>query len=442
MSINISDHFTLRKLLRFSIPSIVMMVFTSIYGIVDGFFISNYVGKNEFAAINFIYPFIMILGVVGFMVGAGGSALIGKTLGQGKKDKANSYFSLFVYFLIFISFILTIVAYIFIGDVALFLGATPAMYEYCVLYGRILILGNVFFNLQYCFQSFYVTSGKPKLGLYATLAAGITNMVLDYLFIVVFGFGLKGAGFATMTAQVVGGSIPIIYYSRNNSSLLKLGKCELDFKALGKTLSNGSSEFVSNISMSVVSMLYNSQLLKYAGEDGVSAYGVLMFVCLVFLSIFIGLSVGTAPIISYNYGAGNKKELNNVFKKCLIVLAISAIFMFAAGELLAKPLSMIFVGYDENLLDLTISAFKLYSFSFLFAFMPIYGSSFFTALNNGKVSAIISFLRTCVFQIICVIVLPMFIGINGIWISTTVAELLSLLLTLYFLIRNRNYYGY
>ncbi len=442
MKIKLSDHFTLKKLLRFTLPSIVMMVVTSVYGVVDGFFVSNYVGKTPFAAVNFIMPFLMILGSIGFMFGTGGSALISKTMGEGYSDKAKRLFSLFVYVSAACGIVLAILGFIFIRSIAAFLGAEGVMLDNCVTYGRIILIALPAFILQYEFQSFFVTAGKPQLGLAVTVSAGVTNIVLDALFVAVFSWKLEGAAAATAISQFVGGVLPLIYFFRPNSSLLRLTKTKFDGKCLLKACTNGSSELMSNISMSIVSMLYNVQLMKYAGQDGVAAYGVLMYVNLVFLAIFIGYSIGIAPSISYHYGAKNHSELKNLIRKSFVIIGIFSIIMLIAAEALANPLATIFVGYDKDLLDLTLRGFIIYSFSFLFAGISIYGSAFFTALNNGLVSALISFLRTLLFQVAAVLIFPLILGIDGIWLSIVAAELMAAIVTSLFLLVKKSKYHY
>lgn len=442
MNIRLSEHFTYKKLLRFTLPSIIMMIFTSIYGVVDGFFISNYVGKTPFAAVNFIMPFLMILGAVGFMFGTGGSALISKTMGEGDNEKAKRIFSLFVYVTVACGIVIAALGIIFIHPVAELLGAEGQMLDDCVTYGRIILVALPFYMLQYEFQSFFSTAEKPQLGLGVTVAAGLTNIVLDALFMMVFKWGLIGGAAATAISQMIGGIVPLIYFLRPNTSLLKLTKTSFDGKALLKACINGSSELMSNISMSIVSMLYNTQLLKYAGEDGVAAYGVLMYVNMIFLAAFIGYSVGTSPVIGYHYGANNQTELKSLLKKSGSIICAFAICMFMFAEVLANPLAGFFVGYDEALMDMTINAFRIFSFSFMCAGFSIFGSAFFTALNNGLISALISFLRTLVFQVIAVLVLPIFFGLNGIWFSIVTAEIISVIVTLAFIFGKRKKYGY
>ena len=419
-----------------------MMIFTSVYGVVDGYFVSNYVGKTPFAALNLIWPLIMVLGSIGFMFGTGGSALVAKTMGEGDNKKANEQFSFLVYVSVALSVILAIVAFVLMRPISIMLGAHGALLDNCIIYGQILCLSVPFFVLQFEFQSFFVTAEKPKLGLYMTLVCGIANIILDWLFIAVFEFGLAGAAGATAISQFLGGIYPLIYFLRKNSSLLKLSKTRFNMWALYRTCSNGMSELISNISMSLVSMLYNAQLMKYIGEDGVAAYGVLMYVNLIFLSVFIGYCIGTAPIVSYNYGAQNHSELNNIFKKSIIILFASSIVMFALALILAKPLSIVFVGYDENLLELTKKAFIYFSFSFLFAGIPMFASAFFTALNNGFISATVSLLRTVVFQIAFVLILPLIFGVDGIWISLACAELCALIVSVILLAVYKRKYHY
>lgn len=442
MDIKLSEHFTYKKILRFTLPSIIMMIFTSIYGVVDGFFVSNYVGKTPFAAVNLIMPFLMILGAVGFMFGTGGGALIAKTMGEGKSEKANSLFSLFVYTTAVCGIIIGALGIVFIRPVAALLGAEGEMLNNCVTYGRIILIALPFFMLQYEFQSFFATAEKPQLGLVVTIAAGFTNMILDALFIAFFKWGLFGAAAATAISQIVGGSIPLIYFFRKNSSRLKLTKCKFEKNMLLRACVNGSSELMSNISMSIVSMLYNFQLMKYVGENGVAAYGVLMYVNLFFLAAFIGYSVGAAPIIGYNYGAQNYSELKNLLKSSFTIIGIFSVCMFTLSEFLAYPIAKIFVGYDKELMNLTLNGFRIVSFLFLFAGVSIFGSAFFTALNNGLISALISFLRTLVFQVSAVLIIPIFLGINGIWLSTVTAEVMSVIITLIFIFKMKNKYHY
>lgn len=442
MNIQLSEHFNYQKLLRFTLPSIVMMIFTSIYSVVDGFFVSNFVGKTPFAAVNFIMPFLMILGAFGFMFGTGGSALISKTMGEGNNEKAKRIFSLLIYVSIGCGVVVAVLGIIFIRPVAALLGAEGVMLENCVLYGRIILAALPAFMLQYEFQSFFVTAEKPHLGLVVTVAAGVTNMVLDALLVAVFSLGLVGAVAATALSQCVGGIVPLIYFGCRNSSTLRLTRTEFDGKALLKTCTNGASELMSNISMSVVGMLFNMQLIKYSGENGVAAYGVLMYVDFIFLAVFIGYSVGTAPLIGYNYGSGNHEELKNLLKRSLWIIGISSVVMVVGAKLLARPLAAMYVGYDMELFELTLRGFTIYSLSFLFSGMAIFGSSFFTALNNGLVSALISFLRTMVFEVVGVFVIPLILGIDGIWISIVVANGLAAVVTILFLLANRKRYHY
>ena len=441
-AIQLSDHFTRKRLLRFSLPSIVMMVFTSIYGVVDGYFVSNYTGKTPFAAVNLIMPFLMILGGVGFMFGTGGGALIAKTMGEGKAEKADKLFSMTVFASILCGLVLTAVGLLFLRPFARLMGAEGELLENSLLYGTINLIALPFYILQYEFQCLFATAEKPKLGLYVTVASGVANMVLDWLLVAVLPFGLAGAAAATAASQFIGGVFPLIYFARKNSSRLHLTRCRLELRPLGRICANGSSELMSNISMSLVSMLYNVQLMQYAGEDGIAAYGVLMYVSMIFQAIFIGYSVGTAPIVSYHYGAQNREELKSLLRKAIFIVAIAALCMFAAGELLAAPLSRLFVAYDEELLQMTTHAFAIFSFSFLFSGFVINGSSFFTALNDGLTSALISFLRTLVFQVAAVLLFPLLWGLDGIWLSIVAAEIMAVLATIFFLLKKQKKYGY
>lgn len=442
MKIKLSDHFTYSKLLRFVFPSIIMMVFTSIYGIVDGLFVSNFAGKTAFASINLVMPFVMILGGIGFMIGTGGTALVSKVLGEGKKEKANEIFTMMIIFTLLLGTLLSVIGVVSMPWVADFLGATEEMMADCVLYGRIVTGFTVAFMLQNVFQSFLIAAEKPKLGLLATVLAGITNMALDAIFIIVFKWGVAGAAIATGLSQCVGGIFPLIYFSRKNSSLLRLTKTKLEIKPILNACGNGSSELMSNISSSVVSMIYNFQLMKYVGEDGVSAYGVLMYVQFIFVAIYIGYAIGCAPITGYHFGARNHNELKNMLRKSSFLSAVSGVVLTILAIALSSPLAKLFVGYDKELYELTRHAFRLFAYSFLLAGFNIFTSSFFTALNNGAVSAAISFMRTLIFQTSSVLILPIFLGVDGIWWAITVAEFFAFILSLIFLFAKRKKYNY
>lgn len=442
MEIQLSDHFNFRKLFRFVLPTIIMMIFTSVYSVVDGFFVSNFVGKTPFAAVNLIMPIPQMLGALGFMLGAGGSALVSRYLGEQKREKAHKTFSLLTYVGIVLGVVFGAVTIVFIKPIAVLLGAEGDLVNLCAVYAIILLAALPFFMLQNMFQSFLVTAEKPNLGLAITVIAGVTNIILDALFLIVFDWGIVGAAVATAMSQVLGGVIPLVFFLGKNSSALKLVKTKFDGKALFKAITNGSSEFVSNISMSIVAVLYNFQLMKYAGENGVAAYGVIMYVSFIFLAIFLGYSIGVAPIIGYNQGAENHIELRNVFKKSMFFNTVAGIALTTVAVVLAAPLSKIFVGYDAELLEMTTHAFKLYAISFLFTGFGIFGSSLFTALNNGLVSAIISFLRTLVFQVVTILILPSIWGIEGIWYSIIVAEFLGAAVAIVYILKYKKKYRY
>lgn len=438
----LSDHFTYRKLLRFTAPSIMMMIFASIYGVVDGFFVSNYVGSVPFAALNLVMPFIMVLSAIGFMFGTGGTALVSMTYGMGQKERANEIFSLIVYVLTGVGVILSVIGFIAAPAVTAFLGATPEMLPYGVLYIRINMAGQVQFMLQNLFQSFLVTAERPKMGLYVTLAAGFTNMFLDWLFVGVFGWGLAGAAWATVMSQTVGGVIPFLYFLLPNSTFLRLGRTHWDGGAILKAATNGSSEFLSNASTSFIGVLYNYQLLAYAGSNGVAAYGVIMYVNFIFVGIYFGYSVGVAPVIGYHYGAGNTDELHGLFTRSLRLIGIAATSLTIIAQLSARFLASIFVAYDPVLMELTVSGFHIYAIAFLFMGFNIFGSGFFTALNNGGISALLSFSRSLVFQLIAVYLMPYLFGINGLWAVVTSADCLCILLTTFMWIKYREKYHY
>lgn len=442
MAVRLSDHFTIKKLLKAVIAPILMMVFTSIYSIVDGLFISNFVGDSAFAGLNIIFPFTMIIGAIGFMFGAGGSALVSMKLGEGKREEANRIFAGIVYFTIILGGLISAVCFFFIEDIAILLGATPEMLPHAVIYGKIIVAGEVAFMTQNLFQVFCMVAERPNLGFALSVIAGLVNMGLDALLIVGFDMGIAGAGIATVVAQIMASLVAIIYFARKNKSLLRLAKPSFNIKNIFKSMTNGASEFLGNVASSIVGIMFNLQLLKYAGESGVIAYGVLMYLGFIFNAIYIGYSIGTAPIIGYHYGAENHRELKNLLKKSLLLSIGTGVLMTLFSVLLAQPLSSIFVGYDAELLSFTVHAMRIFSLSFIFSGINIFTSSFFTALNNGLISALVSMSRTLVFQIACVFVLPLFWGVNGIWLSLIVTELLALVVCVICLLACKRKYQY
>lgn len=443
MTIQLSDKFSYGKLIKFTMPSIIMMIITSVYGVVDGLFVSNFVGKNAFTSLNLIMPFIMIFSAFSFMLGTGGSALVAKYLGEQKEEKANNVFSMIITTLIIGALIFSAIGIVFMEKISILLGATPELLKDCVVYGRILQISLPFFMLQTAFQTFAVVANKPNMGLKLSIAAGITNVVFDYVFIVIFNWGIAGAAIATALGEAIGGIIPFFYFLNHKSnSLLHLGKFKWDFKSLLDSSLNGSSEMMTNISLSLVNILYNLQLMKFFKADGVSAYGIIMYVSFIFIAVFIGYTIGVSPIISYNYGAQQHDELKSLFKKSLVLMFGSALILTIIAEVLSPQLASIFVGYDEDLLQLSITALRLYSLSYLVSNINIFGSAFFTALNNGKISAMISFLRTLVFQAVMIMVLPYFLGKEGIWLAVLFAEICCVIITLSMFKKKSKFYGY
>lgn len=442
MKIQLSDHFSYKKLIKFTLPTIIMMIFSSIYGVVDGLFISNCIGSDAFAGMNLIMPILIIVASVGFMLGTGGSALVSKILGSGDTEKANKVFSMLCYLLIIIGVIFSIFGVIFMQPIASLLGAKGQVLNDCTTYGIIITIAMTPYLLQNFFQSFLVVAEKPTMGLIISVIAGVTNILFDFLFIVVFKMGVFGAAFATALSQVVGGIVPLIYFIGKNKSPLKLCKAKFNLKLILKTCANGSSEMLSNISASIITILFNMQLMKFAGYDGVTAYGIIMYIGFIFSGTYLGYSIGSAPIVSYHYGSDNKEELKSLFKKSLKLICISSIVMIILAEILARPLASIFVSYDENLLKMTTTAIRIFSLSYLMSGINTYASSFFTALNNGGASATISFMRTFVFEIAAILILPILFKINGIWFSVIVAEFLSLIVSIIFFIVKRKKYQY
>lgn len=440
--VQLNDHFTYKKLFKAVIPSVAMMVFISIYSIIDGLFVSNFVGTTAFAGLNLIYPILMIVGAIGFMIGTGGSALVSKTLGEGNKEKANKYFSMFIWMTFILGIIVSSILIILTPNIAILLGAEGEMIDYCVTYGRICLAFQTSFIVQNAFQAFFVTAEKPHLGLILSIISGCTNIVLDFLFIVVFEMGIAGAALATGISQTIGAVVPIFYFVLKKDLIIKLGKPYFEFIPMLKGCANGLSELFTNISASIVSIIYNYQLMSLAGENGIASYGVILYAQFIFLAVYFGYSMGTAPIFGFNYGANNTKELKNLFKKSLIVIGCSAIVLVLTSELLARPISMFFVGYDKVLLDMTIRGFRIFAISFLICGFNIFSSAFFTALNNGLISLLLSIGRTFIFQIIAVVLLPYYFGLDGIWLSIIMSELLALFVTIFFFILMRKRYQY
>lgn len=442
MKVGLSDHFTYSKLIRFVAPSIVMMIVTSIYNIVDGFFVSNFAGKNAFAAVNLIMPVLMALGSFGFMIGTGGSALVAFTLGEGKKEKANRIFSMLIASIAIIGVTLSVLAFVFMRRIALALGASELILDTCVLYGRISVFSMTFFMMQNSFQSFFVTAEKAQLGLLVSIAAGVNNMVLDFVLVYVLRLGAAGAAIATVLSETLGGLLPMIYFLRKNNSRLRLVRPEFDFRALWKAITNGSSEMLTSLSSSFIGMLYNFQLMRFAAENGVAAYGVIMYISFIFMALFLGYSIGCGPLVGYHYGANHRQELKNILRKSLTLIGIIAVVITLLSQMLTTPLTTLFVGYDAELCALASNALRIYSLSFLLSGFNIFGSAFFTGLNNGKLSAIISSLRTLILQTASIIILPMLFGLNGIWTAVIAAESLTLLVTVSLLVIYRPQYGY
>lgn len=442
MDVKLSDHFDFKRLLKFVLPSIIMMIFASIYSIVDGFFVSNFGGKDAFTAVNLIMPALMIISGIGFIFGTGGSAIVSKTLGEGDENRARKYFSLIVYAAIVLGIVLSVVGFAVIGKVAKLLGAKGAVYDYCVLYGKILLIGSVGFILQNTFQSLLVTANRPDIGLKVTIVAGCCNIILDFLFVALFRWGIVGAATATVVSQWVGGGIPLIYFIFKRNQTLYLSDTSPDFKVLARVFTNGLSEFTTNIAMSVTGMCYNFQLLKYLGDDGVAAYGVVMYVGFIFVAIFIGFSVGTAPIVGFNYGAKNREELNGILKKSIGFNVVSGAAMLILAQLTSGLIARLYAGYDQTLCELTTIAMRICGLSFLASGLNIFSSGFFTALNNGFISAMIALLRTFIFPVACVFILPAVSGVNAIWFAAPIAEVLALCVSIVFLVANKKRYGY
>ena len=442
MQIKLSDHFSYGRLLRFTLPSIIMMVISSIYSVVDGLFVSNLVGDLALSSVNIVFPVAMIVGSFGFMLGTGGSAIVARTMGEGDQPLANRYFSMIIYAVVVLGAVLSTVCVIYMEPIARFAGASDALIGDCVVYGRILLAGSVPFMLQTSFQSFFVVAEKPHLGLALSIAAGVTNMVLDYVLIAVCDLGVAGAAIATVMGYCVGGVLPLLYFLRPKHEGIRLTRTRFYGKQLLHACTNGSSELMSNISSSIVGILYNVQLMRLIGEQGVAAYSVMMYVDFVFVATFLGFSIGSAPIVSYHYGAGNHPELKNVFRKSMTVILCTSVAMVILSELLSRPLSSAFVGYNAGLLEMTVHGFRLFALCYLFCGINIYASSFFTALCNGALSALISFLRSLLLRGGMVLLMPILFGLDGIWTAVIAAEGLGAVVSLGLLYAKRRQYQY
>ncbi len=440
--ISIADHFDYKKLIEFTRPSIMMMIFTSIYGMVDGYFVSNYSGAVPFAALNIMWPFLMVISAVGFMFGSGGMALVAMKLGQQKTKQANEIFSLITYVLIITGIIFSILGYIFTPQAAVFLGAADELLPYSIQYARINMVGMTAFMLQHLFQSFLITAERPRMGFWITVAAGITNMILDYYLVAVLKMGLSGAAWATVISQLVGGIIPLIYFMMPNKTVLRLGRTHWNGNAIFRTCINGSSEFLSNAASSIVGMLYNHQLLYFIGTNGVAAYGVIMYVNFIFIGIYFGYAMGISPVIGYHFGANNKEELKNLFNRSMRLLITTGVVLTIIAELTAGILAKVFVGYDTELLELTKRGMMIYDIAFLMMGVNVFGSALFTALNNGKVSALLSVVRSVILEVSMILLLPPIFGGQSLWAIVVLVELGSLLLTVVMIVKYRRFYKY
>ena len=437
-------HYGYRRILKEMWPMVLMLMVTSVYSIVDGWFISNFAGSTAFAAMNIIWPAIAIISALGLMVGAGGSALVSKTFGEGDDERANHIFTMLIKLTFIAGAVISAALFVVMKPLAAALGAEGEMVRYAVIYGRILTAALPVYMLQMAMQPFYMVAGRPELGTITSIACGLTNIALDALFVAGLGWGLTGAAVATAASFIVGGCIPAAFFAskRNKTPLRFLKDSRYEWPAIGQSLSNGLSEFVGNISFNIVGICYNLQLMKYIGENGVSAYGVLMYVGFIFGSVFIGYNMGISQVISYKYGAGDKAELRSLLRKSCALVAVAGIVITATVELLAPLLSRLFVGYYPALRDLTTYALHIYMISFLICGFNMFASAWFTALNNGPVSAVISFTRTLVFELGCVFILPLLFGIDGIWVAVNVAEVLALILSAALVLGFRKRYGY
>ena len=442
MAIKLSDHFTYGKLLRFTLPSITMMIFTSIYSVVDGLFVSNLIGENALSAVNIMFPVSMIIGAVGFMLGAGGSAIVARTMGEGKQELANRYFSMIILCVLGLGVSLSMLSLLFVEPLARLVGASDLLMDDCLAYGAVILGGSFVFMLQITFQTFFVTAELPKIGLFFSLASGVTNVILDYLLMGPLNLGIVGAAWGTVLGYGVGGVLPLLFFLKPPMGTLRLCPTRLYWRELKNACVNGSSELMSNLSASLIGILYNLQLMRMVGELGVAAYSVMMYVDFAFAAVFLGFSMGSGPIISFHYGAGNEGELRSLFRKSVIVIGAASVSMVVLAQVLGRPLAMAFVGYNPELLEMTVHGFRIFALSYLFCGMGVYSSGFFTSLCNGAVSALISFLRLFLFRGGMVILLPLFLRLDGIWLAVVVADALGALTAVLLIWMYRKRYGY
>ena len=436
MNIELAGHYTHRRIVRSVLPSIGMVLVTSIYSIVDGFFVANFAGKPGFAAVNLTFPAIMMIGSLGLMIGTGGAALVAKIKGEGYPEKANRVFTMLVQFCLALGVVMGVALAIGAPAVARWLGADAPMMDECVTYIRLNMIGMPGFVLQCAFQSFYMAAERPQLGTLMSVVAGVTNVVLDAILVWALGLGVTGAAIATTAGCLVGGLFPLFYFSsRHNRGTLRIVPTRILWPYIGKACTNGLSEYVGSIAMNIVTMCYNLQLMRYLGEDGVSAYGVVMYIAFIFAAVFIGYNIGITPIIGYHYGADDLHEQRSLFYKSLSIIGVLGVLMTLSAELFAGPLARVFVGYDKALTALTIRAMRLYMLAFLINGINMFVSALFTGLNNGVVSAVASFTRTLVFEMACVWLLPVLLGIDGIWVAWPIAEVLALFLCAILILR-------
>lgn len=443
MRIELSGHYSVRRLLVSAVPSIVMILVTSLYSIVDGVFVSNFAGTTPFAALNLMWPAMQVVTVLGLMVGTGGSALVSKTKGEGDDKKADAIFSTLVRFTLILGVIMGALFFILTPQIARWLGAEGELLRQSIIYARICISVAPVFMIQMAFNSFFMAAEKPQLGTALSIASGITNIIVDAVLIVWLKMGIAGAAIGTASGMAVGGLYPIFYFSsKRNSSSLHLVKNTAEFRHVLKACSNGLSEYVGNIALSVVSICYNVQLMKYLGENGVSVYGILMYLGFAFASLFIGYNIMATPVIGYNYGAGNRPELKSLLNKSMGIVLTTGILLAGIVTALARPLATIFVSYDPELLDLAVRAIRIYFISFTICGINMFTSAWFTGLNNGIVSAVAAFTRTLVFELGAVFVIPALFGIDAIWAAVNVAEVLALILSAALILAFRRRYGY
>lgn len=441
MTNSIAQKFNVFTLLKFAFPTMVMMVFMSLYTIVDGIFVSRLVGSNALSAVNIVYPVISLLIACGIMLSTGGSAIVARQMGEKREQEARENFSMLAVVSVLTGIVILVLGLMFLEPICRILGGTPVLLEDCKIYLGVLLGFGPLTMLQMLFQTFFVTAGKPGLGLGLTLTGGVVNMVLDYVFMGPMQMGVLGAALATGLGQAIMAVAGVVYFLKVKGNLYFV-KPVFRGNILLQSCGNGSSEMVSNLSTAVVTFLFNITMLKLAGEDGVAAITIVLYGQFLFTALYLGFSMGVAPVVSFNYGNQNHAQLKRIYKICIGFILGSSVFILGIALLFSEPIVGIFTGEENHTYELAVEGFFQFSFNYLFAGINIFASALFTSLSNGKISAIISFCRTFVFITVSIVLLPRVMGITGVWLSVPLAELVTLFISITYLKGQKEVYHY